>query len=83
MKVNIKSTLRSNNVEMKKLADRLGITRQMLYYLIKRGDKNSIELLMSISEASGIDVRSFFKTSSSEHRLTCPRCGKDIIFTVK
>ena len=75
MKINIKSAFDRHNIEIKSLAEKMGIARQSIHYFIRRGNENSFETLLRLSNASGIRIEEFFEEKKD---FVCPHCGQEL-----
>ena len=80
MKIDIKNAFNKHNIEIKSLAEKLGISRNSIHYFIKQGDKNSFETLIRLSDASGIRIEDFFVENKF---FICPNCGKELHVEIK
>ena len=90
MEILIKETAKRHGVTLKELAERLGVSRQTIYFYIDQGSKNPVNKLEEIAGAIGCDVRELFGTegnaleeSSYSYGVgVCPHCGKDLTYRV-
>ena len=80
MRIDIKNAFDKHNIEIKSLAEKIGISRQSIHYFIKQGDKNSFETLLRLSDASGIRIEDFFVENEF---FVCPHCGKELHVEIK
>ena len=80
MKIDIKNALNKHNIEIKNLAEKMGISRQSLHYFINRGNENTFETIVRLSEVSGIRIEEFFVETAN---YVCPHCGNKINIEVK
>ena len=60
MRIDIKNAFDKHNIEIKSLAEKIGVSRQSIHYFINQGDKNSFDNIKKISEVSGIPEEDFF-----------------------
>lgn len=91
MALNIKQAIKSHGLEVRQIAERMGITPTALsqhingkMYKGKRVAPNpSVDVLQRIADAIGCDVVELFdqKESSPQNTIVCPHCGK--IITLK
>jgi plasmid maintenance system antidote protein VapI len=75
LRIDIKNAFEKHNIEIKGLAEKMGISRQSLHYFINRGNENSFETLLRLSDASGISIEDFFVVKCN---FICPNCGKEL-----
>lgn len=71
MELRIKEIAKQNNIPIKDIASRLGITASALSQNI--AGRASIERLEDIAKILGVSVRDLFPLD--ENCITCPNCG--------
>jgi transcriptional regulator with XRE-family HTH domain len=92
MALNIKRAIKEHGLEVRQVAAKMGITPTALsqqingkMYKGKRVDSNpSVDVLTRIANAIGCDVVELFepvKTEERQNTITCPHCGKKIVFS--
>jgi len=80
MRIDIKNAFDKHNIEIKSLAEKIGVSRQSIHYFINQGDKNSFDNIKKISEVSGIPEEDFFV---EVRYVVCPHCGKELNIEIK
>ena len=93
MALNIKKAIKDHGLEVRQVAEKMGITPTALsqhlngkMYKGKRVNPNpSIDILQRIADAIGCDVVELFDPIESEKSptITCPNCGKEITIKVE
>ena len=74
MALNIKKAIKDRGLEVKYVANRMGITPTGLSQHINGNP--SVEVLERIAMAIGCDISELFEQTGN--RITCPHCGKEI-----
>lgn len=75
MALNIKNAIKKNGLEIKEVAQKMGISPGGLSQHINGNP--SVEVLNRISEAIGCDITELFD-KPAKGTITCPHCGKEI-----
>lgn len=94
MALNIKRAIKEHGLEVKKVAEKMGITPTALsqqingkIYKGRRVNSNpSVEVLTRIANAIGCDIVDLFDRPAQEkpkNEIICPHCGKVIVFSKK
>ena len=93
MALNIKKAIKDHGLEVRQVAEKMGITPTALsqhlngkMYKGKRVNPNpSVDILQRIADAIGCDVVELFDPIESEKSPTivCPNCGKEITIKVE
>lgn len=93
MALNIKRAIKSHGLEVREVAEKMGITPTALsqhingkMYKGKRVAPNpSVDVLQRIADAIGCDVAELFDPveKPSQNQITCPYCGGKINLEVK
>ena len=88
MALNIKQAIKSHGLEVRQIAERMGITPTALsqhingkMYKGKRVAPNpSVDVLQRIADAIGCDVSELFDPVEKprQNQITCPYCGRKI-----
>ena len=80
MQIDIKKTIKKSGLNLKDVAETLGMTREGLYYHIKRGNSVEVSTLERIAQVIGCKVDDFFYTDEGEQESSfhCPHCGGKI-----
>ena len=74
MALNIKQAIKSRGIEVREIANRMGITPTGLSQHINGNP--SVEVLTRIADAIGCDISELFdKPESEQNIIVCPRCG--------
>ena len=74
MYLRIKDVLKEQNVTAKELAERVGISRENMTYIINEKSRPSFDTLVKISEAINVPLSELF-SDSQKTSFVCPNCG--------
>ena len=80
MENRIKEVIKEQGYTMKGFADKLGMTRENLFRIVKDPSSPTLEKL---SEALGVPVWQFFASPDEVQVTRCPHCGKEIKIKVE
>ncbi len=93
MALNIKKAIKDHGLEVRQVAEKMGITPTALsqhlngkMYKGKRVNPNpSVDILQRIADAIGCDVVELFDPieSGKSPTIICPNCGKEITIKVE
>lgn len=75
MENRIKDVIKEQGYTMQGFADKLGMSRQSLFSIIKNPSSPTLEKL---SEALNVPVWQFFASPDEVQVTRCPHCGKEI-----
>ena len=80
MENRIKEVIKEQGYTMKDFADKLGITRETLFRIVKNPSSPTLEKL---SKALDVPVWQFFASPDEVQVTRCPHCGKEIKIKVE
>lgn len=75
MENRIKEVIKEQGYTMKDFADKLGMTRENLFRIVKDPSSPTLEKL---SKALNVPVWQFFASPDEVKTTVCPHCGKEI-----
>ena len=80
MENRIKEVIKEQGYTIKDFADKLGITRETLFRIVKNPSSQTLEKL---SKALNVPVWQFFASPDEVQVTRCPHCGKEIHIIVE
>lgn len=78
--IRLKEIMKARGVRQRELAERLGTTVQYVNGVVSGRLSVSISRLYDITRALGVSIVDVLKEDSSQATITCPHCGKPIVF---
>ena len=75
--IQIDKVLKTHEMGISELAEKLNVSRQTIHYYVKQGDKNSFDTLIKIANAIGCEVSEFIDQPTTDV-INCPYCGGKI-----
>jgi transcriptional regulator with XRE-family HTH domain len=82
--MDVKAVIKEKGWTQERVAEKMGITRVTLAQNLGRNP--TINTLQRIANVIGCNVGDFFKdevTIEPSNTITCPHCGKQIVFSAK